>query len=70
MVTLTHTKSNRPRLDDPRLAARIDERLAKGLAPPAEIYLVQNRNKIDWSRIPIWAQPMDPEAFDGCVHEG
>jgi hypothetical protein len=45
-------------------------RLRQGLAPPREIYLVQNRNAIDWSQFPAWARPIDPEIFDGCCHEG
>ena len=67
------SKSSRPggwHNVDARLAAQIEERLSQGLAPPAEIYHVQNRNKIDWARIPEWARPLDPDLFDGCVHEG
>ena len=46
------------------------ERLHKGLAPPREIYDVCNRSRIDWGRVPEWAQPADPESFEGCTHEG
>jgi hypothetical protein len=46
------------------------ERLHKGLAPPREIYDIRNRGRIDWARVPEWAQPADPESFEGCTHEG
>ena len=45
-------------------------RMRAGLAPPAEIYLVENRGKIDWSLCPNWARPVNPDVFDGCCHEG
>ena len=45
-------------------------RLQQGLAPPRELYLVQNRHRIPWSQLPGWARPSDPELFDGCCHEG
>lgn len=45
------------------------ERLRRGLAPPREIYDVQNRGRIDWSMVPDWARPVDPEVFEGG-HEG
>ncbi len=44
--------------------------IAQGFAPPREVYLVQNRTHIDWSRFPTWARPVNPEMFDGCCHEG
>src|SRR5262245_8468502 len=47
-----------------------EERTAKGLAPPREIYQAPYRSQIDWSRFPEWAWPTDPEAFEGCCHEG
>ena len=50
-----------------RLAA---ERVAKGFAPPREIYDVPLRDQVDWSNFPTWARPSDPELFEGCVHEG
>lgn len=56
--------------NDGALQAKVRERLGKGLAPPREIYDVQNRGHIDWTRIPDWAQPADPDAFEGCGHEG
>ena len=46
------------------------ERVRKGLPPPREVYEVHNRGRIDWSRFPEWARPTDPEAFEGCAHEG
>jgi hypothetical protein len=46
------------------------ERMRRGFSPPAEIYLVQNRAKIDWSRYPDWARPVDPELFGDSCHEG
>jgi hypothetical protein len=45
------------------------ERLRKGLAPPREIYEVQNRGRLDWSSVPDWARPSDPDLFEGA-HEG
>ena len=47
-----------------------EERLSQGLTPPAEIYRVEYRRLIDWSKMPTWARPMDPELFAGCCHEG
>jgi hypothetical protein len=52
------------------LTARIEEQLQRGLPPPREIYQAQNRDKIDWSQLPIWALPFGPDNFDGCGHEG
>jgi hypothetical protein len=51
------------------------ERLAivcveQGVAPPKEIYDAPYRERIDWMRFPIWAQPSDPELFNGSPHEG
>jgi hypothetical protein len=43
---------------------------ARGLPPPKELYEVQNRSRVDWSRFPEWARPVDPEVFDGSGHEG
>jgi hypothetical protein len=53
-----------------QLVERATNRLAKGLAPPREIYQVQNRSRIDWLQVPDWARPADPEMFEGCGHEG
>jgi hypothetical protein len=52
------------------LEARALERVRKGFPPPREVYLAQNRNRIDWSRFPEWAWPTDPEAFTETAHEG
>ena len=46
------------------------ERVRGGKAPPREVYNVQNRGRIDWSRFPEWARPSDPEMFEGSAHEG
>lgn len=56
--------------DERELIERALERVEKGLAPPSEIYRVEIRPLIDWSRFPRWAQPVDPEMFDGGCHEG
>jgi hypothetical protein len=45
-------------------------RMRQGFTPPAEVYQVQYRSCINWSDFPEWARPIDPEAFDGCCHEG
>ncbi len=55
---------------DEQLVARIEERLRRGLPPPPEIYHVHNRDKIDWSQLPVWAMPLDPDLFADCPHEG
>jgi len=47
-----------------------EQRMRNGLAPPPEIYRIENRRRIDWLRFPAWARPVDPELFDGCCHEG
>lgn len=47
-----------------------EKRVRRGLAPPAAIYRVENRSRIDWSKFPQWAWPVDPEVFDRCCHEG
>jgi hypothetical protein len=46
------------------------ELVAKGLPPPKALYEVQNRTRVDWSRFPEWARPIDPEVFEGSGHEG
>jgi len=51
------------------LESRATERLKRGFAPPREIYDVQNRGRIDWSSLPDWARPVDPDLFEGG-HEG
>src|SRR5262245_1416457 len=47
------------------LERRGAELAAKGLPPPKALYEVQNRNRVDWSRFPEWARPIDPEVFEG-----
>jgi hypothetical protein len=54
----------------PSLEEMAIERVSKGLPPPREVYEVQNRGRIDWSRFPEWAKPSDPETFEGVGHEG
>jgi hypothetical protein len=56
--------------DKPTLEDQAKERMRQGFAPPREIYEVQNRGRIDWSKVPDWARPSDPELFEGCQHEG
>jgi hypothetical protein len=34
------------------------------------VYEAQNRNRIDWTKMPEWARPADPELFEGAGHEG
>ncbi len=46
------------------------ERVRLGFAPPAEIYQIQYRSRVDWSVFPEWAKPVNPDIFDGCCHEG
>jgi hypothetical protein len=66
-----------PHMAGPDLSAPVEElvqrarnRLAKGLAPPPEIYRAPYRERIDWSKFPEWAKPSDPEVYEGCGHEG
>jgi hypothetical protein len=47
-----------------------EERAHRGLAPPPDIYRIELRRRVDWSRFPAWARPVDPEVFKGCCHEG
>lgn len=54
----------------PQLEKRAVERLRQGLAPPREIYQLPYRDRLDWSELPDWARPSDPELFEGCGHEG
>jgi hypothetical protein len=51
------------------LSRQAAERLRHGFAPPRNIYDVQNRARIDWTQVPDWARPSDPELFGG-PHEG
>ena len=52
------------------LEERARERTRQGLAPPREIYDIRNRDRVDWSTLPEWARPSDPDLFEGCAHEG
>jgi hypothetical protein len=47
-----------------------EARIRQGFAPPAELYRLRGRAEVDWSRFPGWAQPTDPDVFEGCSHEG
>ncbi len=53
-----------------RLQSLALERARKGLALPREIYQLPYRARIDWSLLPEWARPVDPEVFEGSGHEG
>ena len=57
-------------LEGDRLIQQAEQRVGQGLAPPPEIYRVELRNRVDWSKFPTWARPVDPQIFDGCCHEG
>jgi hypothetical protein len=46
------------------------ERVGRGQPPPRELYKAPYRDQVDWLRFPAWARPSDPEATEGCVHEG
>ena len=52
------------------LIRQAEARIHQGLAPPPEIYRIEYRQRINWSEFPTWAQPVDPEVFDRCCHEG
>ena len=70
-INLLEAVSGQPKLSElETLEQHALERTRKGLRPPREIYNVQNRNRIDWSRFPDWARPIDPEVFEGSSHEG
>jgi hypothetical protein len=53
-----------------RLEALALERARKGFAPSRELYAVPYRERVDWSRFPDWARPIDPELFEHSGHEG
>jgi hypothetical protein len=46
------------------------EQARKGFAPPRKVYEAPYRDRIDWSAFPDWAQPNDPDLYEGCAHEG
>ena len=52
------------------LEERGRQRTRQGLAPPRELYDIRNRDRVDWSTLPEWARPSDPDLFEGCAHEG
>jgi hypothetical protein len=75
MISQLQLHERNPRSDEPKdklpaLVTIATDRVNRGLAPPAEIYQVRNRARINWSDFPEWARPVDPEAFEGCCHEG
>jgi hypothetical protein len=55
---------------DDTLIKLAEQRMNHGLAPPPEIYRIENRRRIDWLLFPDWARPVDPQVFEGCCHEG
>ena len=57
-------------VSDEALIKLAEQRIRQGLAPPPEIYRIENRQRIDWLRFPGWARPVDPQIFEGCCHEG
>jgi hypothetical protein len=66
-----HDKGNNRNEDQwDRLVRLAEERMHRGLAPPSEIYRIENRQRVDWRDFPVWARPVDPQVFDGCCHEG
>ena len=65
--SIAHDKEN---LRGDALVELAEKLVSQGLAPPARIYEIEYRRRIDWSRFPAWAWPVDPEIFDGCCHEG
>jgi hypothetical protein len=71
MIRPNPNAPNAPDWETPEELAEIAAvRMRQGFAPPSEVYQIQYRSRIDWSEFPAWAQPLDPEAFDGCCHEG
>jgi len=67
LVALLRPHSLQGRLD--RLVATC-ELVHQLLAAPREIYDIRNRDRVDWSTLPEWARPSDPDLFEGCAHEG
>lgn len=68
---IVHASHHRPTAPEiAELSRRVHERLSQGLAPPREAYLAPHRSLIDWTDVPEWARPIDPEIFEGCSHEG
>jgi hypothetical protein len=73
-ITLRATGSSRRRNVAAQAASSLENRarrrMRQGLAPPRQIYDIRNRDRVDWSTLPEWARPSDPELFEGCAHEG
>jgi hypothetical protein len=57
-------------LQDDALIEYALQRVRQGFAAPPRIYRIEYRHRIDWTRFPAWARPVDPQQFDGCCHEG
>lgn len=72
MIAFSTSKRARPRLAarGEELIELAEDRVRRGLAPPPEIYRIEYLRCVDWSKFPAWAQPVDPQVFDGCCHEG
>ena len=66
-TTIAHDKES---LRGDALIELAEKLVGQGLAPPARIYEIEYRRRIDWSKFPSWAWPLDPELFEGCCHEG
>ena len=69
-TTKTRRQDGTTKLCGDELVNLAVKKMRQGLAPPPEIYRVENRGKIDWLKFPEWARPVDPQIFDGCCHEG
>ena len=72
MIRITKSNDVGRRMDvsGSALIQLAEQRMRNGLAPPPEIYRIENRRRIDWLRFPDWARPVDPQLFEGCCHEG
>jgi hypothetical protein len=42
----------------------------RNAAAQAASNYIRNRDRVDWSTLPEWARPSDPDLFEGCVHKG
>ena len=63
MIRIPQPQTTDPTCYDAELTQVAADRIERGLAPPREIYSVQNRRRIDWGRLPLWARPSDPGAI-------
>ena len=70
LITRSSDKVCPSAVGDDALIKLAEQRISQGLAPPREVYRVENRQRIDWLKFPGWARPVDPEVFVGCCHEG